>query len=246
MREGGPWSGSVLALLRHFEDAGFDGAPRIVGDGLDAAGRELLTYLPGSTPHPYAWPDPAMPALGELLRRAHDAGRGFVPAAEPSWRPWFGRGLLGDDPVIGHGDPGPWNVVAGGDGLPYALIDWEFSGPVDAVWELAHAAWLNAQLHDDDLADVLGLPPAAARAAQVALLLDGYGLPAARRAGFVDKMIETAVRSARAEAVDHAVDQDSTRAVTSTGYPLLWAITWRARDAAWMLDQRSLLERAIT
>lgn len=134
----------MLGLLRHFEDVGFDGAPRVVGDGLDAAGRELLTYLPGSSPHPYAWPDPAMPVLGELLRRAHGAGRGFVPAAEPGWRPWFGRGLLGDDPVIGHGDPGPWNVVAGGDGLPYALIDWEFAGPVDAVWELAHAAWLNA------------------------------------------------------------------------------------------------------
>jgi len=104
----------------------------------------------------------------------------------------------------------------------------------------------NAQLHDDDLAEVLGLPSAAARAAQVALLLDGYGLPAAHRAGFVDKMIETAVRSARAEAVDQAVDQDSTHAVTVTGYPLLWAITWRTRSAAWMLDQRSLLERAIT
>jgi len=104
VREGGPWSGSVLGLLRHFEDVGFDGAPRVVGDGLDAAGRELLTYLPGSSPHPYAWPDPAMPVLGELLRRAHGAGRGFVPAAEGPrrnnvWSLWRVAGEQGVVPV---------------------------------------------------------------------------------------------------------------------------------------------------
>ena len=29
------------------------------------------------------------------------------------------------------------------------------------------------------------------------------------------------------------------------GYPIMWAITWRARAAAWMLDHRPLLERAL-
>lgn len=147
--------------------------------------------------------------------------------------------------MVGHCDTGPWNVVADQEGRPYALIDWEFAGPVPALVELAHTAWLNAQLHDDDVAEALGLPPAAARAAQVGLLLDGYRLPAGQRGGFVDALVEVAVRSARAEAVEGAVTPESTRAVTATGFPLLWAITWRTRSAAWILDHRSLLERVL-
>jgi len=32
------------------------------------------------------------------------------------------------DPVYGHGDVGPWNIVAR-DGIPIAFVDWEFAGP---------------------------------------------------------------------------------------------------------------------
>jgi Glycine transporter len=35
----------VHALLRHLEAVGFDGAPRLLG--IDARGREVLSYLPG-------------------------------------------------------------------------------------------------------------------------------------------------------------------------------------------------------
>lgn len=34
----GPWSVAVLDLLRHLEEAGFRGAPRVVGEGFDAEG----------------------------------------------------------------------------------------------------------------------------------------------------------------------------------------------------------------
>ena len=51
----GPWTPSVLALLKHLEAVGFEGAPRVVGDGYDADGREAITYIPGTTPHPRAW-----------------------------------------------------------------------------------------------------------------------------------------------------------------------------------------------
>jgi hypothetical protein len=30
------------------------------------------------------------------------------------------------------------------------------------------------------------------------------------------------------------------------GYPTLWAVAWRARAAAWMIDHRSLIQTAIT
>jgi thiamine kinase-like enzyme len=130
--------------------------------------------------------------------------------------------------------------------VPVALIDWEFAGPIDAIWQLAEVSWLNAQLYDDDIAERVGLGPVGARAAQVRTLLDAYQLPKAEREGFVDKMIEFAVHSAREEAVDANVTADSVQAISDTGYPVLWAITWRARSASWMLTNRAVIQRTLT
>jgi hypothetical protein len=72
-------------------------------------------------------------------------------------------------------------------------------------------------------------------------ILEGYGLAASRRREVVDRMIELAVHSARAEAVMARVTPESEEAVTADGYPVLWAITWRARSASWMMRHRTLL-----
>lgn len=234
----------MLALLRHLAAVGYRGAPQPVGDGIAPDGREAVTYIVGSSPHPGAWDDTALPAIGELLRELHNATASFVPPVGAVWKPWFARELRGDHPVIGHCDTGPWNIVAQ-DGMPVALIDWEFAGPIDALWELAEATWLNAQLHDDDIAERCGLPDAGRRAAQARMLVDGYRLAASDRVGLVDKLIAIAVHSARAEAVTAEVHPGSTRAVDSDGYPVLWAVAWRARSASWMIRHRELLERAL-
>jgi hypothetical protein len=55
LRTAGPWSRSVLALLRHLEDVGFPAAPRLVGDGFAPDGREAVTFIPGTSPHPAVW-----------------------------------------------------------------------------------------------------------------------------------------------------------------------------------------------
>lgn len=245
LRPASLYTPAVHSLLRHLEAVGYQGAPRVVGDGLTADGREEVTYISGSSPHPKAWDDDALPRIGALLRGLHDATKGFSPPHDAVWAPWFARELVGRHPVIGHCDCGPWNVVAR-DGVPVAFIDWEFAGPTDAIWEVAHATWLNAQLHDDDIAELHGLPPADQRAAQAGLLLDGYGLRRSERLDFVDKLIAVAVHSARAEAIMGRVTQDSTEAVDENGFPVLWAITWRARSASWISRHRQLLERAIT
>ena len=52
-REAGPWSTTVLTLLRHLEEAGFAGVPRVAGSGFAAAGREMLSYVPGASPQPH-------------------------------------------------------------------------------------------------------------------------------------------------------------------------------------------------
>lgn len=241
-RSSGPQSRTVLAFLAHLRDQGFEAAPRPIGSGFDPDGREQLAFIPGASPQPNPWSDEAVWQVGQLLRRLHEASLSFAPDA-PTWRPWFARDLPGSTPVIGHGDLGPWNILAV-DGAPMAFIDWDNAGPVDARWELAEAAWLNAQLHDDDVAASNGLGSADDRARQLGLILDGYGMARADRNGFVDQMIEFAVRSVREEAVRYQVGP-TTVSPDPDGYPLLWAVAWRARSAVWMLDHRATLETAI-
>jgi hypothetical protein len=52
IRDAGPWTPAVHALLRHLEDAGFAAAPRLVGSGLDTDGREVLTFIDGEFTQP--------------------------------------------------------------------------------------------------------------------------------------------------------------------------------------------------
>jgi aminoglycoside phosphotransferase (APT) family kinase protein len=142
--------------------------------------------------------------------------------------------------VIGHCDAAPWNIVARG-GRPVALIDWETAGPVDPLTELAQVCWLNAKLHDDDVAEREGLPPLADRARQLAAMVDAYGLSARQRRGFVDRIVEFAVGDTAAEADNAAVTPEL------TAHPdALWAMAWRARSAAWLLRNRRSLEAAVT
>jgi hypothetical protein len=238
-----PQSRTVVALLRHLRDVGFDGAPRPVGDGFASDGREQLEFVEGQSPHPRPWPEDMLGALGDLLRRLHDATSSFRAQDPAVWRPWFARGLGGHDPVIGHGDLGPWNILTRPDGR-LTVLDWDNAGPVDATWDLAQLVWLNAHLHDDDVAAIEGLGSAAERARHAALIVDAYRLASRERATFVDRLIELAVRSAREEAVLASVGPD-TASPAQDGYPILWAVAWRVRSAAWMLDHRALLHAAI-
>jgi len=111
------------------------------------------------------------------------------------------------DPVIGHCDLGAWNVLAV-DGVPVAFIDWDSAGPVGRRLEIAQTAWLNAQLHDEDVASSVGLPDLAARAHQLPAFCDGYGLSKDARAGLVDGMVEVAVRTSAQEVIDSGVTPD--------------------------------------
>jgi hypothetical protein len=98
---------------------------------------------------------------------------------------------------------------------------------------------MNAQLHDDDVAELQGLSPLVDRARHVRLILDGYEMPSAERVGFVDKMIEFAVHDAADEAIQASVTPDTSDPAA------LWGITWRTRSAAWMLRHRSTLQSAL-
>src|SRR5262245_24935459 len=81
-RETGPWASTVHSLLRHLEEVGFKGAPRVVGAGFDERGREVPTYLEGEVINPAPWTQDGMAELGALLHRLHDATASYqVPSA---------------------------------------------------------------------------------------------------------------------------------------------------------------------
>jgi hypothetical protein len=253
LRESRPWSRTVLGLLRHLEQEGFAGAPRVVEPGFDDEGREMLSFIAGESPQPFAWSDEAAADVGKMLGDLHRATSTFIPPRDAVWMPWWGRGLPAAAMGIGHCDAAPWNFLAV-DGRPVALIDWDTAGPVGVVWDLAQTAWLNAQLHDDELARRIELPPLDARARQLRAIADGYGLTKKERAGLVDQMIEVAIRSAAQEAIDAGVSATATSPAAmgrmgggapTSGHDLLWAITWRTRSAAWMLKHRRALEQAL-
>lgn len=238
LRNAGPHSQAVHALLRHLEEAGFDGSPRVVDTGFDDNGRETLTYIEGTLVHPCQRSAQATFELGEVLRSLHSATATFVSPPHAQWRHRFFR-HLGDGHVVSHCDPSPWNVCLR-DGLLPALIDWDLAGPIDPLVELAHAAWLNAGLYSDDIPEAAELPPLRDRAAMVRALLDGYGLARSERRGFVDKIASYAIHSTAAEADEHAVARETTAS------PALWGMTWQSRSAAWILRNQSSIERYLT
>ena len=246
LREAGPWTATVHSLLRHLEDVGFAGAPRVVGSGFDAEGRETLSYIDGEFTQPDPWTLEGTAAVGKLLRELHKATATYRPPPDAIWGSWFGRPLGGPDRVIGHCDVAPWNIVAR-DGLPVALIDWDFAGPVDPLVELAQACWLNAKLHDDVVARSEGLPPLADRAKQLRAIVDAYGLSIKQRSGFVDRIIEFVVFDTAEQADDVGVDPDTTDPEPAwVSKDVVWALTWRARAAAWLLRHRRTLQNALS
>jgi hypothetical protein len=233
-RPAGPWTPTVHALLDHLERAGFAGSPRPVS----AHAEDIVTYIPGESVSPHAWSDEGVFQVGCLLRGLHEATAGFIPPAGAAWHPWpFASDA--PDAIISHRDTGPWNIIAR-DGLPAAFIDWVTAGPAGLLEEIAATAWLNAQLHDDDIAERQGLPSARARAAQLRHFADGYRLAAADRPGVVTAMIEYAIRDSAAEAIQAGVTPQA------GDCDALWDISWRARSAAWMVRHRTLLENAMT
>jgi Phosphotransferase enzyme family len=134
-RPTGRWSGAVHILLRHLEEVGFEGAPRI--PGIDDEGREVLSYLPTERAWPYS--EEALIHAGSLIRRLHDALASFVPPAGAVWRyPASGK-HTGPDSRVGHNDLGPNNTVFAG-GRPYGFIDWDLAGPAGPLDDLALAA----------------------------------------------------------------------------------------------------------
>jgi hypothetical protein len=79
IREASPWTTTVHSLLRHLEDVGFAGSPRVVGSGFDSDGRETLSHIDGEFTQPGPWTLEEAAAVGQLLRELHEATASYHP-----------------------------------------------------------------------------------------------------------------------------------------------------------------------
>jgi hypothetical protein len=188
---------AVRALLRWYEQVGFDGAPRFLG--VDSQDREILSFVEGDpafAPVPYG--DEIVAAIGRLLRRAHDAQAGFAPPVS-DWDDHVPGPGVGE--VIGHCDLF-WTNVIFRYGLPFALIDWELAAPTTRVLDVALAATYWGGLRIDWQLLEWGLP-LDRRGERLRILCDAYGLDAGARSRLLGELV--AQRRGRLERGDWRV-----------------------------------------
>jgi hypothetical protein len=178
-------SPATHALLQHLEGVGFEGAPRFLG--IDAAGREVLSFIAGSTvlaPYPaWALTDEALVSVAALLRRYHEAVAGFDAAPYP-WPPSPPAAYRGE--LVSHNDPNLDNVVFRGS-TAVGLIDWDLASPGSRLWDVAAAARMWAPLRPD--AQI----PDARRGQtlrRLRLFVDAYGLAAEERPRLIAAVAE--------------------------------------------------------
>jgi hypothetical protein len=181
-----PWSPTVHELLRHLEGVGFPYAPRFLG--IDADGREVLTYIDGESGGA-AWSkiieDAGLVAMARMLRDYHDAVRGFRPTAEAGWAASPGRFGPGD--LVCHGDFGPWNLVWRGS-QPIGILDWDYAWPAPAVHDVAYALEYVTPFRDDRVCiESLRYPLPPDRRRRLAKFAEAYGLTTTD--GLVDEVI---------------------------------------------------------
>jgi Ser/Thr protein kinase RdoA (MazF antagonist) len=182
LRPMGPWSPAVHEFLGHLEEAGFGGAPRVLGTEGD---REVLTFIEGDVaadPYwrpghghrlpPYARTERALRTAAQLIRKLHSAAAGYRPTIT-SYR--FHPYPPGSGEIVCHGDLGPWNTVYRG-GRPIAFIDWDGAQPADPLDDLAAAAWAFVPLAPPGRLAEAGFDPPPELAARLRTFLDAYGL----------------------------------------------------------------------
>lgn len=185
-----PFTATVQAYLAHLHRAGFTDAP--VPLGVDAQGREVLTFIPGDVPREplpaETAGDDVLVALARLVRRLHEAAQGWVPPADAVWGGIPGSDTVSVPPVdgepelVGHRDYFPGNVVFR-DGLPAALIDFDLARPTTRLYDIANALYWWVPLADprDRSPAFAGLD--AAR--RTAVFADAYGMTARQREDLV-------------------------------------------------------------
>jgi len=232
-RRAGPWTPSVHALLQYLERNGFD-APHVIG--MDAQGREILSFIPGEahagTPIPvpdHVMDDERLAEAARLLRRYHDLVADFGPPADARWR------LVAPTAheIICHNDWSPWNALLR-EGQVEVMLDWDLAGPGTRLWDLANAAYSWAPLFESRKTW-----PLADRARRLALFLDAYELE--DRSEVLPTMRSRLIHVARFIENEARSGDPGMRRLVSQGV----VTSMLEHDVPYLDEHRSTLERAL-
>lgn len=191
-RPAGRHTPTIDALLRHLGSVDFP-APRPLGT--DELGRQILTWLPGTTTwdeHACFWGSiERVRQAAALIRRLHEALDTFQPPRDATWPGGWGRIVGPRRGPICHGDLAPYNVVASWMG-ELGIIDWDGAGPGDRMAELAFAAESFALLRRDAQCEQVGYHEPPARVERLDAFVASYGLRPSERPALADALIENA------------------------------------------------------
>jgi mutator protein MutT len=223
-RAAGPWTPAVHALLERLESAGIAEAPRVLG--MDAHGREALTYLPGDAlaQDTSALPPPDERMLADAmrwLRRYHDAVDGFWHPGP--WRNEPGSASPGEGQIICHHDFAPYNVATSSSAhgpQVVGVFDWDMCGPGTRLQDLAFAAWNWVPLWQDLPADL--------SAARLRAMAHSYGRGGPSADEILDAVVSRIERSIAVIAAGQATGDAGMLNLATAGEP---ARTSRALDA---------------
>ncbi len=170
------WSPAVHNLLRYLHSSGFKGAPQFLG--IDAQGREILSYIPGEVGHyplkPYMWTDENLVAVAHFLRLYHDATVDYRPDPSTPWQFIYPDSQRHE--VICHNDVAPYNMIYR-DEQPYALIDFDTAGPGPRIWDIAYAVYRFIPLSYASDIQSLGLAEPSSQSHRLRLFCRAYNLP---------------------------------------------------------------------
>lgn len=213
LRNAGPWTSSVHALLNHLRSEGVRGIPQPLELDVER-GRERLTYLDGYVPQyplpTWVWRESVLTSGARLMRTLHDASESFSTAGrtwqQPSREP---------AEVVCHNDFAPHNLVFDDGRQLIGVIDWDMCSPGPRLHDLAVFATRAVPLTVDLPADG---PCAADLRARIQAVLDAYGseetideLLARAAAGLrflADHSRDAAVRLEKPELAEHARQYD--------------------------------------
>jgi hypothetical protein len=233
-RSAGPWTPQVHRLLAHLRNKGIHEVPAPLG--FDAAGREILTFLPGvvgHTPLPELRTDAVLVQAAQLLRRIHDATEDVAQA----WRNDLWQAPTREPvEVICHGDFAPYNCVFA-DGKLLGVIDFDYAHPGSRAWDIAYALYRFAPLMHPSNPDSYG--DIAEQSRRARLFCDAYGLPdraqiipalQARVAYMAEYLIEGAARG-----------DERMQANIDAGHLRIYLT-----DSAYLAEQRDALAAALS
>ena len=143
--------------------------------GIDAEGREVLSYIAGES-GAIGWyrlhGESGLRRFATLLLDYHEAVRDFRPSPDLEWA------LGASDPqeLICHNDFGPWNLVYDGD-EPVGILDWDFATPGpgrnDVGYALEYAVPFPGRCHRGAWHHFAEVPD---RRARLEVFADAYGL----------------------------------------------------------------------